>query len=270
MNREKRQENKKEDKKALKQFGLIMLLSLVSGVVFGVISIIVRAIGEDNVNIESVREIGKVIGKYGLYVVTAIAWLVIGILHHQGRKLFSNWDGEDETTITVIETKLSYALWFDSLALISAYLLFSIGSYLIIFTNKVGEGTIDMIDVLILMVGFIFSIAFNSIAQQKIVNFEKEINPEKKGSVFDTKFQDKWMQGCDEAERFIIYKSAYKAYRVMNIAFAVAWLICMLAIVAFGFDITASVVVTILWAVMTSAYSLQSIYYSKHPSEVMK
>ena len=31
------------------------------------------------------------------------------------------------------------------------------------------------------------------IAQNRIVNFTKEINPEKKGSVYDLKFQKTWI-----------------------------------------------------------------------------
>lgn len=270
MNNNKQQENKIEDKRALKKYWIMLVLSVVAGMIFGAAAVLTRGIKDDTVNMALLTEIAKNIGVYGMYVTTIVVGIAVGVLYHQSKKLYEGWNQEDETVMSAIETKLSYALWFTSLMLISSYLLFTIGAYTTVLSKKVGSENIDLVEFIILMVGFILAIAFNSIAQQRIVNFDKIINPEKKGSVFDTKFHDKWMKGCDEAERFIIYKSAYKAYRVMNIAFSVAWTISIIGIVALEIGISSTVMITILWAIMTSVYSLQTIYYAKHPSEVMK
>ena len=48
--------------------------------------------------------------------------------------------------------------------------------------------------------------------QQMTVDFQKIMNPEKQGSVYDLRFQKKWEESCDELEKFTIYRSAYKAY----------------------------------------------------------
>lgn len=41
--------------------------------------------------------------------------------------------------------------------------------------------------------------------------------PEKKTSVYDLKFQKKWMDSCDEAEKILIGKCAYKAFGKTNL-----------------------------------------------------
>ena len=36
------------------------------------------------------------------------------------------------------------------------------------------------------------------------------MNPEKTASVYDMKFQKKWLETCDEAEKIIVGKCAFK------------------------------------------------------------
>ena len=48
------------------------------------------------------------------------------------------------------------------------------------------------------------------------VDAAKKTNPEKTASVYDTKFQKKWLDSCDEAEKIMIGKCAFKAYAATN------------------------------------------------------
>ena len=59
--------------------------------------------------------------------------------------------------------------------------------------------------------------ASSTLIQKKIVNLEKEINPLLKGSVYDFKFSEKWLDSCDEQRKLGIFKSAYKAYKSVSI-----------------------------------------------------
>ena len=54
------------------------------------------------------------------------------------------------------------------------------------------------------------------ILQQKCVDSAKKTNPEKTASVYDTKFHKKWMDSCDEAEKIMLGKCAFKAYAATN------------------------------------------------------
>ena len=102
------------------------------------------------------------------------------------------------------------------------------------------------------------------------MNLEKEINPEKKGSIYDMKFQNKWLENCDEAERYMTYKCSFKTFKVMQTVGVVLWQICLVGQIAFGTGAFATIIVTIFMIIQTSVYSVQGIYFAKHPSEVMK
>ena len=64
----------------------------------------------------------------------------------------------------------------------------------------------------------------------------KELNPEKKGSVYDVKFVDKWEDSCDEAEKILIYKCAYKTYNKMSGLYIGLWIFCVFGNAIFDFD----------------------------------
>ena len=115
-----------------------------------------------------------------------------------------------------------------------------------------------------------YGIVAASVIQQKGVNLSKEINPEKKGSVYDIKFQDKWMENCDEAERYTVYKCSFKTFKTMQIVGIVLWLVCLLGQMFLKTGVFATIIVTVYLIVQTSVYSVQGIYFAKHPSEVMK
>ena len=91
-----------------------------------------------------------------------------------------------------------------------------------------------------------------------------------RGSIYDTKFQDKWLANCDEAERFAAYKCSFKTFKVMQLAGMVLWIICLIGQMIFGTGVFATIIVTVFMIIQISVYSVQGIYFAKHPSEVMK
>lgn len=104
--------------------------------------------------------------------------------------------------------------------------------------------------------------------QQKSVDAARKTNPEKKGSIFDVKFQKKWVDSCDEAEKIIIGKCAYKAFTATNgICAALA---IVLAVCALIFDIgfLPSLAVCIIWLVNQSVYCREAIRVSKAGNKI--
>ena len=69
---------------------------------------------------------------------------------------------------------------------------------------------------------------------EDIVDLERRINPEKRGSVYDMKFQKTWMDSCDEAERAQIGQACYRAYMVGTKVCIFLWV--ALLILNFVFD----------------------------------
>ena len=116
----------------------------------------------------------------------------------------------------------------------------------------------------------LFSLVVSIILTQKVVNFAKELNPEKQGSVYDINFGKKWLNSSDEAEKFVMYKSSYTSMKATSYTCMGLWLFCLIGMMSFGFGVLPLVMVVVIWLVQTSAYCLQVIYYGKHPLEVMK
>ena len=271
---EKQQENRKEDKKAFGKFAWILLLAFVVGIGVGVGSVFIGTVFEDEAVRDHVLRALRYIAVYGGYIFTT-ALLIAGIvLYKKSRKEYTAWDEEDEDTLTGMETKLSYAMWFSNLILYGAYFFFSIGVWAVGLGNTGASIQPDSQSFLITLgavfLHMIYAIVAACVIQQKAVNLSKEINPEKTGSIYDMKFQDKWLATCDEAERFAVYKCSFKTFKIMQITGMVLWLICLVGQMTFGTGVFATIIVTIFMIIQTSVYSVQGIYFAKHPSEVMK
>lgn len=95
------------------------------------------------------------------------------------------------------------------------------------------------------------------VVQQRCVDAVKRMNPEKTASVYDVKFQRKWMDSCDEAEKLMIGKCAYKTYAAANTACAVLAIILAVCALIFNNGFLPSLAVCVIWFV------LQFIYYSE-------
>jgi len=271
---EKQRENKKEDKKAFKKFIITLVAAFFIGICLGfgssVAEGILRAFNVKEILFDVLRNIAI----YGGYVVTTVLLIVSVVLYKKSRAEYTAWDEEEEEVLTKIETKVSYILWFSNLIMYGSYFFFSTGVW-----------AIDLIDTksalkqdtaaFFLSLGFVFlhmiyALASASIIQQKAVNLTKEINPEKTGSIYDNKFQDKWLASCDEAERYATYKCSYKTFKTMQLVGMVLWLVCLIGQMIFGTGAFATIIVTIFMIIQTSVYCVQGIYFAKHPSEVMK
>ena len=61
--------------------------------------------------------------------------------------------------------------------------------------------------------------------QALTVKATKVIHPEKKGNVFDSKFQKDWFRSCDEAEQQQIGQCSYFSFRVMSTLFPIVMLV---------------------------------------------
>lgn len=251
---------KMEDKKAMKKFVFIMVSSLIVGGFIGVGLVFVKFYGIEMVN-QVLEQILQVVLTYGMPVVTVGITVAVIAIYVNARKEFKSWDGESEEPIDKVESRLSYALWLVAINIIWNYFVFG-AAFCSHYWDAIQNEKI-LGNVVVMTVFFIASIFITVVEQQKIVNLEKEINPEKMGSVYDTKFQKKWEESCDEAERLQIYKCGYKAYRVTYNLCIGLWVFCVLGGFIWEFGIVPVLMVTVIWAVMVTVYSMESIRYSK-------
>lgn len=81
---------------------------------------------------------------------------------------------------------------------------------------------------LLLLTCTIVQLVWLTTVQAVTIKAAKVIHPEKRGNVFDTRFQKDWYNSCDEAERQQIGQCGYFSFRVMSILFPLAMLLLVL------------------------------------------
>ena len=87
-------------------------------------------------------------------------------------------------------------------------------------------------------------------------------HPEKKGDPTSRKFTEQWVESCDEAEKEIIYKSAYKTYIVLNKVIPLLLLLTLIANMFLNTGILAVLVVAVIYLVTGMTY-IRSCMVSK-------
>ena len=103
--------------------------------------------------------------------------------------------------------------------------------------------------------GFLVTLYVSAVLQQKLVDATKRMNPEKHGSVYDTKFHKKWMESCDEAERAVIGQCAFKAYQAMSMSCLILWAVLGVGGMFFSWGFMPAMTVCIIWGVGQTVYS---------------
>lgn len=139
----------------------------------------------------------------------------------------------------------------ENLTMIVSFFCFSVG------TAGIADGQLRRL--VLLLVLFIAVLVLAVLLQQKTVDLVKEMNPEKKGSIYDEKFQKLWWESCDEAERRQIGQASYKAYVTVSRFCPYCWGVLLLGNMVFHYGILPSAVVLMIWAVLSVSYTREAI-----------
>lgn len=249
MNRES---IKLDNKKAIKKFVLYIMLCAFCGGILGFLSSTVEL--QNTVNkINGVVHLSiQFVANWGMIITFLCIMIPSVYLYIKAKKTYQHLDDEDEKSLDQIEKNLSYTVLLLNVMYI--LLLFIISCSMTYGRNH---------NRLITFIQFIVYLVILVYMQQKVVDFTKLLNPEKKGSVYDLDFRKKWLNSCDEAERFHIGNASYQAFLVTNMACIVIWLILFFLqnIVAIG--ILPSFIVLLILGILNCTYIIASIKDNK-------
>lgn len=261
----KKQENKKENKKSFWLFALMMVLALVGGGLFGYwISSLEEAKALDSIA-AGLNWFNTYVMPYGTVFFFAVMLISFFPLYGKAKKLFKSWDGEDESIMERAEGCLNAFILISNICQILGY--FSMGAGFIGFKNllnsdadfsswgliRFAASTAGMFTMLFCMV----------MTQRRVIDLVKEMNPEKHGSIYDLHFQKKWEASCDEAEKMIIYKAAWKAYQAASLVCQLMWLAMVLGSLIFNLGVLPLLCVTVIWLTLTVTYCAASMKLGK-------
>ena len=245
---------KRDNRRALPKYLLTILLYGLLGGVLGFFTGVAGAAGVAETVRQALDRLLAVCAPWGI-VASAVILLGAGwYLYAAAKRRFTAWDGEDEDTMDDVERQLSWALLLTGLMIVLDFFFFAAS---IIYERFLQD-----------LILFLASVAVLVVLQQKIVDLERRINPEKRGSVYDMKFQKTWMDSCDEAERAQIGQACYTAYRMGNKVCVFLWVALLILNFVFDFGLLPIAAVLVVWGVMQTAYALECIRLSKRKGEV--
>ena len=237
--------DKNLNRRALPKFLLWVGIGALVGFCAGLASGILGGLNaEEWVSVRLPAALGAV-APWGIPVTSAILLGVCLGQYRAAKKLCDSWDGEDEQLADSIEITLSYVLLVTALATILDFF----------FLSAAFLSDTPLITALL----FLASIVLVVLLQQRAVDLSRRMNPEKRGSVYDTKFQKKWMDSCDEAERAQIGQASYQAFRVTTGACLGLWVVFTVLNFSFDIGLLPSLAVLVVFGVLQITYCLTCI-----------
>lgn len=237
----KRNEIKEANRKAMPGF---LLLALVGAIVGGIVGFYSAEYDVEQLA-GSMKSAGAFFGKYVsswiLLAIAVITPIVVIPVYQKTKRLLLEWDGEDESICDIAEKKLNTVLMIISIAMIEKHLNMYV----------------------LAIVTFLIILAEGIIIQQKAVDITKIMYPEKTASVYDLKFQKKWVDSCDEAEKMMIGRCAFEAFKVTNSVCGALSIILAISAMMFDIGFLPSFVVCLIWLVNQCVYCRAAAKCSK-------
>lgn len=245
---------KSDNRKALPKYILMLLIAAFCGGLAGFGAGIVGAVNLSGSIKAAVEDVLAAAAPWGIPV-TSVVFLGLGWwFYAKARRIYQTWDGEDEERIEKAEEDLSWALLMSAVAMLWDFFFVSV---LVVCEGNWPMGRLGGLGM------FFVSIAVIVVHQQKVVDLTRRINPEKQGSVYDTKFLKKWMDSCDESEQRQMGQAAFKAYRAaVNTCL---WMWAALIVLHYAFDtgLLPIVMVLVIFGVLQIVYTLECIRLSR-------
>lgn len=247
---------KKENSKAFGKFIVILIICTFAGGIVGFLSAFMQD-GIAGILDYGVPMVLQAVEPYAIAIVTFITMGIGWVIYFQCKKALSGQEIEDEDILDRVEYRLNYPLLLCNICMIMAFFFFAVS---IVFTDSA-------VSILSRVAVFMISVAITIVLQQKVVDLVKTINPEKKGSVYDSDFSRKWESSCDEAERLSIYKASYTSYKTTNMTCIALWVILTLISLIYQLGILPIVVVSIIWMVQTVSYCVAAMRLEKRKNQ---
>lgn len=268
------QREKDLDKMHLKRLLVMVCLCAAAGGVIGFFLMFARDWISENIGIKD-EAIQSYLGLISLavYVAGTIFLFVMAFFQYsRAKKLAVSWNGEDEAVMDAIEKKQNLAMLWNNMLMIFFFLFFALvigvsGIFELARTIGTGIPELSMLRIIAflgsvptLFMGVILYI----VIYKCVFDLQKKLNPEKQGSVYDFQFDKKWEESCDEAQKQMMYKAGYKAFRAGNMSCLGFWLISVFGLIFFQTGVFPVVCICAIWLVLNISYSRSVIQRERH------
>ncbi len=237
------------NRRALPGFFLWVLGGAALGFGAGIVSAMVGITDLGEAIPRGLRTFLTAVAPWGIPVTSAVLLGSALVLYRRARRLCDSWDGEEEATPERVEETLTWVILLTSLTMLADFFFMGVD---VTYVAGAGSGVKTML----VVAEMLLSCGALVVLQQKTVDLTRRLNPEKTVSVYDRKFQEKWMDTCDEAERAQIGQASYQAYRLGSGACLVLWVALLLGSYVFDIGLLAMSLPLLIWGVLQVSYTL--------------
>ena len=134
--------------------------------------------------------------------------------YFRGKALLPQAEADDDA-FEEADRRLCLALIVSGASMVWLFIALGVG----------GQKVTASMESVLLIVSLVVQLVWVIALQALTVKATKAIHPEKRGNVFDTKFQKDWYRSCDEAEQQQIGQCSYFSFRVMSTLFPIVMLV---------------------------------------------
>ena len=260
----RKEEIRKEDNNKVGLFAVILIISGFAGGVLGAIGIglvdSMRKSGLTFVEFWNQLQREFAIPASFLLIILDVIFIIISFSFlYKAKKIWKSDMDEDEK-YEVVEKKLSISVVISNVTYYVNFAFFGFSFYAAMsFVEGVSESWLHIYMRTIDLVVFVATLFINLAIQRACINLTKLMNPEKKGSVYDMKFDKVWYQSCDEAERMQIGLASYKAFQAVNNTLVALMVIFVLGAMFLEIGILPIIVITVIALVNNITYGVASI-----------
>ena len=158
---------------------------------------------------------------------------------------------DDETVELSLDNALNKGLFINNIYVILSFLFFG---FAVDMTNKWIIASI-VVFLVVFVVSMLIEIKSIQIIQSK--------DPMKKGDPASIKFDKQWIDSCDEAERLLIFKAAYKNMIFSKYMIMFVFIVTLFSKMIFDTGNYPIVIVSMIWLFQNIHYMVVSIKLSK-------
>ena len=229
------------------KFTLLMIASALTGAFISIFML-----GRENGVQEVAQQIsgGLILAGPWLLAAGLVPCAVAHGLYLAGQKAAARAD-EDDDAFETANRRLSLSMAFS--AVVMPWMMLTI-CLALPAVNVIANNVFVVAVVPLLLV----EIAWSYGLQAVVVRTMQRLAPEKRGNVFDLRFQKDWYASCDEAERQRIGECGYHTYLTMTKIYPFTLLAALLAIMYGGASVLWAVVLGGLWLTQTLSYLLRA------------
>lgn len=185
------------------------------------------------------------------YAVVNLVCLLVSVLRIRKSEKLAAAAGDDDDSLTRAEDFLSFPMLLGGVITVVNMFLFSASAAL---ADRFPDARWIMPTAVAMM---ILGIVWSTVVVSVCVRDVEKLNPEKRGSPLELHFTRTWEESCDEGQRLIIYKAAYKAYTVTSRVCLFMWIAALICQLLFHTGILPSLCICAINLVLTISYYVE-------------